>query len=73
MIVPTKSIGCCARESSNVMSRGEQKKKKMRTKSLRYTKLYNIKSRAARYSKINLDIVLSCLKVQDNNRHNISI
>ena len=26
-----------------------------------------------RYSKINLDIVLSCLNVQGNNRYNISI
>ena len=29
--------------------------------------------RAARYSKINLNIVLSCLNVRDNNRYNISI
>ena len=27
--------------------------------------------RAARYSKINLDIVLSCLNIQDNNQYNI--
>ena len=29
------------------------------------------KVRAARYSKINLDIVLSYLNIQDNNRYNI--
>ena len=29
--------------------------------------------RAARYSKINLDIVLSGFDIQDNNRYNISI
>ena len=26
---------------------------------------------AARYSKINIDIVLSCLNIKDNNRYNI--
>ena len=31
------------------------------------------KIRAARYSKINLDIVLPCLNIQDNNRYNIYI
>ena len=30
-------------------------------------------SRAARYSKINPDIVLSCLNIQDNDRYNIYI
>ena len=39
-----------------------------------YGKVYNWKnSRAARYSKINLDIVLSRLNIQDNNRYNIYI
>ena len=32
-----------------------------------------LKSRAARYSKINLDIVLYCHNIQDNNRYNIYI
>ena len=32
-----------------------------------------IMGRAARYSKINLDIVLFCLNIQDNNRYNIYI
>ena len=27
----------------------------------------------ARYSKINLDLVLSCLNIQDNNQYNIYI
>ena len=31
------------------------------------------KCRAARYSKINLAIVLSCLNIPDNNRYNINI
>ena len=30
-------------------------------------------ARAARYSKINLDIVLPCFNIQDNNRYNIYI
>ena len=29
--------------------------------------------RAARYSKINLDSVLSCLNIEDNNRYNFYI
>ena len=29
--------------------------------------------RAARYSKINLDIVLYCLNIQDTNRYNVYI
>ena len=29
--------------------------------------------RASRYRKINLDIVLCCLNIQDNNRYNIYI
>ena len=29
--------------------------------------------RAARYSKINLDIILPCLNIQDNTRCNINI
>ena len=29
--------------------------------------------RAPRYSKINFDLALSCLKIQDNNRYNIYI
>ena len=33
----------------------------------------SLKVRTARYSKINLDIVLSCRKIQDNNRYNIYI
>ena len=35
--------------------------------------VWPLKIRAAWYSKINLDIVLSCLNVQDNNRYNIYI
>ena len=35
--------------------------------------LSNTANRAARYSKINLDIVLSCHNIQDNNRYNIYI
>ena len=34
---------------------------------------YHFKPRAARYSKINLDIVVSCLNIQDNNWYNIYI
>ena len=30
-------------------------------------------SRVARYSKINLDLVLSCINIQDNSRYNIYI
>ena len=33
----------------------------------------HVSSRAARYRKINLDIVLTCLNIQDNNRYNIYI
>ena len=32
-----------------------------------------MQTRATRYSKINLDIVLPCLNIQDNNRYNIYI
>ena len=32
-----------------------------------------VKVRAARYNKIHLDSVMSCLNIQDNNRYNISI
>ena len=37
------------------------------------TTLLADKSRATRYSKINLDIIVYCLNLQDNNRYNISI
>ena len=32
--------------------------------------IYN-KTEAVRYSKINIDIVFSCINIQDNNRYNI--
>ena len=34
---------------------------------------FAIRRRASRYSKINIDIVLYCLDIQDNNRYNIYI
>ena len=33
----------------------------------------SVRSRVARYSEINLDIVLSYLNIQDNNQYNIYI
>ena len=35
--------------------------------------IQKFKFSASRYSKINLDIVLSCLNIRDNNRYNIYI
>ena len=43
----------------------------MKNYSILYFNFFKI--RAARYAKINLDIVLSCLNIQDNNRYNIYI
>ena len=38
-----------------------------------WTKYYNSLEFFIRQSKINLDIVLPCLNIQDNNRYNIFI
>ena len=40
---------------------------------LTFIQYFNQVNRASRYSKINLDIVLSYLNIQDNNRYNIYI